>query len=227
MATAELGSTPTPFMKRLSPADAEALERLGTTRKFGVRQALGHEGQVPDRVFVVRSGWVKVCSTTADGKEVILAVRGPGDLVGEQSALDEHPRSASLVALAASVEVVVITATAFRAFLGEHPEAAHALLVTLSERLRQSDAGLVKHVALTTWSRVALCILEVAERFGEPDGEAVELRLLTQEEIAAWTGSSLESVGRALQMMRQLKWIQTGPRKIRVLELEALRRAGE
>jgi CRP/FNR family cyclic AMP-dependent transcriptional regulator len=226
MTTAELSHTPTPFMKRLSPADAEALVRLGTARRVPHRQALGYEGQVPDRVFVLRSGWVKVCSTTPDGRDVILAVREPDDLVGELSALDGRPRSASMVALG-PVEVVVISAARFRAFLDERPAAAVALLETLTDRLREADAGRVEHVELTTWGRLARRIVTAAERFGKPAGGAIEIGLFTQDDIAGWTGASLESVARALQMMRQLGWIQTGPRKIRVLDLEAIRRSGE
>lgn len=214
-------------MTTLSASDADALVRCGSVRVFASRQALGHEGQVADSVFILRSGCVKVCSTTADGKEVVLAVRGPRDLVGELSALDDRPRSASIIALE-HVEAVVVSARSFRAFLSKHPVVALSLLNMLSRRLREVDAQRTEYVALNTAGRVALRIVELAERFGEPEGDAIELKLpLTQEELAGWTSASLESVGRALQMMRRRGWIETRPRQIRILDLEALRRAAE
>ena len=226
MVTAESGRMHTPFLQMLSAQDADALLRLGTARAFGGKLALAHEHQVPDRVFLLRSGWVKVCSTTAEGKDVILALRGRDDLVGELSALDARPRSASIVTLV-PVEAAVLPAAGFREFLLGHPAAALALLETLSGRLRDADAGRKEQVELTTWSRLVLRIVEGAERFGEPDGDVVEFRLFTQQELADWTGASLESVGRALQMMRELGWIETARGTIRVLDLEALRRAAD
>jgi CRP/FNR family transcriptional regulator, cyclic AMP receptor protein len=215
------------FLATLTAADAEALLRRGTLRRFARGQALLHQGQIPDRVLLLRSGRVKVYSTTASGKDVVLAVRGPGELVGELSALDQEPRSASIVALD-PVEAAVLSPADFRGFLTEHPAAALALLEMLSRRLRDADAKRIEYVAFNTLGRVALRIVEMAERFGEPKGDAIDLELpLSQEELAGWTGSSLESVGRALQVMRGLGWLETRRRQIRVLNLEAIRRAAE
>lgn len=211
----------------LSGTDEEAFAKRGTVRRFDARQALLHEGQVPDRVLLLLSGHVKVYSTTATGKEVVLAIRGPGELVGELSALDEEPRSASIVALE-RVEAVAVSSREFRAFLAERPEVALALLSVLSRRLRDADSKRIEYVAFQTTGRVAARIVELAERFGEAEGDAIGLELpLTQEDLAGWTGSSLESVGRALGTMRNLGWIKTQRRHILVLDLEGIRSAAE
>jgi CRP/FNR family transcriptional regulator, cyclic AMP receptor protein len=215
------------FLASLTAADADSLQRRGMIRRFARGQALLHQGQIPDRVLLLRSGRVKVYSTTASGKDVVLAVRGPGELVGELSALDEEPRSASIVAVE-PVEAVVLSLADFRGFLIEHPAAALALLGMLSRRLRDADAKRIEYVAFNTMGRVALRIVEMTERFGEANGDAIDLELpLSQEELAGWTGSSLESVGRALQTMRGLGWLETRRRQIRVLNLEAIRRAAD
>jgi CRP-like cAMP-binding protein len=225
--TTTVEPAPGQFLATLTAVDADALQRHGTIRRFARGQALLHQGQVPDRVMLLRAGRVKVYSTTAGGKDVVLAVRGPGELVGELSALDEEPRSASIVALD-PVEVVVLSPQDFRGFLVEHPTAALALLGMLSRRLRDADAKRIEYVAFNTMGRVALRIVEMAERFGEAKGDAIDLELpLSQEDLAGWTGSSLESVGRALQTMRGLGWLETRRRQIRVLNLEAIRRAAE
>jgi CRP-like cAMP-binding protein len=213
------------FLAGLAPPETTALLGRGAVRTFGRGQALMHEGQVPDRVLVLREGTVKVFSTTSNGKEVLLALRGRGDLVGELAALAGAPRSASVIALE-PVTAVVVTHEAFRAFLVEHPPAAHVLLRSLAARLRDADVKRAEFAALSTLERVASRLLELADRFGTADGEAVHIGLpLTQEELAGWTGASLESVGRALQTMRSLHWIETGRRAIRILDVDALRRA--
>ena len=215
------------FLAALTPADADSLVRRGTIRTFSRGQALMHEGQIPDRVLVVRSGRVKVYSTTPTGKEVVLAVRGPGELVGELSALDQEPRSASIVALD-RVEAVVLSSTEFRRFLLENPRVALWLLGMLSRRLRDADAKRVEYSTLPTLGRVAKRIVEIAEQWGETKGDVIEVDLpISQEDLAGWTGSSLESVGRALQTMRGFGWITTQRREIRVLDLEAIRRAAD
>ena len=107
-----------------------------------------------------------------------------------------------------------------------HPAPALAVMGTLSRRLRDADAKRVEFAPLGTLARVAGRLLELVERFGVTDDETTLIALpLSQEELAGWTGASIESVGRALQTMRTLEWIQTRRREIRILDVEALRRA--
>src|SRR5919201_2595897 len=90
---------PSPLPEMLSAEDLAALTARGIPRSFPRGQALFHVGQMPDRVLLLRKGRVKVETSTSAGRSVVLAVRGPGELVGELAALDELPRSASIVAL--------------------------------------------------------------------------------------------------------------------------------
>jgi CRP/FNR family transcriptional regulator, cyclic AMP receptor protein len=211
------------FLGALDAEDAAALREAGVVRKYARGHALMYEGQVPDRVLVLRAGRVKVTRTTPGGREVVLAFRGPGELVGEQSALDDEPRGANVVAVE-PIEVLIVAAARFRALLLERPRVTMALLRMLSRRLRDADAKRTEFTALTTIERVAVRLLELAQRFGErePDGSVRIALPLSQEELAGATGASLESVGRALQTLRAVKCIETRRREIRVLDVEAL-----
>jgi CRP/FNR family cyclic AMP-dependent transcriptional regulator len=217
------------FWSALDAAAARDLTARGTPQSFARGRALFYEGQMPDRVMVLRAGRVKVAVTTPAGREVVLAFRGPGELVGEQSALDGEPRSASIVAVD-PVQALVLTHHAFRAFLADHPVAALALLRLLSLRLREADAKRIEFSTFTTIGRIAARLLELGDRYGDEQDGALRIALpLTQEELAGATGSSLESVGRALQTMRSLKCVETRRREIWILDrqaLEALRTAG-
>jgi CRP-like cAMP-binding protein len=209
----------------LEADDLAALVARGTPRSFPKGQALAHVGQVPDRVLLLRAGRVKIETNTSAGRSVVLAVRGPGELVGELAALDEQPRSASIVALE-PVDAVAVPLRDFRSFLLERPTAALSLLVELSRRLRDADAKRIEYAGWGTLERVAARLMEMCERFGEESDGVVEIDLpLSQEELAGWTGASVESVGRALQTMRSLGWIETSRRRIRVLDPDALRRS--
>src|SRR5262249_53589977 len=61
--------------------------------------ALFHERQLSDRVMVLLEGRVKIASVSEDGREAVLAFRGPGEVLGELSAIDGQPRSASVIAV--------------------------------------------------------------------------------------------------------------------------------
>ena len=216
------------FWSALGETAAAELAGIATMRTFARGQALFHEGQLADRVLILRAGRVKVTATTSNGREVVLAFRGPGELLGDQAALDGLPRSATISAVE-RVQALSLSVEAFRSFLAAHPSVSLTLLGMLSRRLRDADAKRIEFSAFTTIERVAARLLELSERFGQQEGGSIRIELpLSQEELAGATGASIESVGRALQTMRSLKCIETRRREIRVLDrdaLEALRRA--
>jgi CRP-like cAMP-binding protein len=211
------------WFAQLPAPERAALHARGTPRQFRAGVALFHEGDPSDWVLLVERGRVKVAAVTADGKDVVLALRGPGDLVGELAALDGLPRSATATALDA-VDARVVHADAFRGFLVEHPHAALLLLRTVCHRLRDSDRRRVEFVALDAAGRVARMLVELADKFGTPgvDG-SVHIDLpITQDDLAGWTGSSREAIAKALSALRSRGLVATSRRSITVLDLKGL-----
>jgi CRP/FNR family transcriptional regulator, cyclic AMP receptor protein len=212
------------FLSALTPAEDSALRAEGVNRVFERGTAIFHEQGVADRVVVVLSGCVKLSCLSAEGKEVILAIRGPGDLLGELSAVDGRPRSATATALD-RVEAMGVSAAQFVRYLEQHPRVALVVLRMLGARLREADLMRIELSAHDSMSRVAARIVELCERFGDEVEAGVQIDLpISQEELAGWTGCSRDSVVKALQSMRGLGWLQTGRRSITVLALEDLRR---
>jgi CRP-like cAMP-binding protein len=212
------------FIAALDPEQAAALRERGITRRFRKGQALFHQGGSSDRVVVVLSGRVKVSTLTDGGREIVLAFRGPGDLLGELAAIDGQPRSATVEAIE-PVEALAIPAADFRSYLIAHPEVSLLLLQMLSRRLRDADRKRVEYAAHDTVGRVAARLVELAERYGKPVKQGLEIGLpLSQEELAGWTGASREAVSKALQTLRKVNWVLTERRRITVVDLEALRR---
>jgi CRP-like cAMP-binding protein len=212
------------FIGALAPESADALRSRGIPRQFSRGTALFHERQAGDRVMVLLSGTVKLISVSEEGREVVLGLRGPGDLLGELGALDGQPRSASAIALD-EVEALVLPAADFKTFLEAHPRAALAILEMLATRLRDADRKRVEFAAQDSLSRVAARIVELSDRFGVEHDEVIQIELpISQEELAGWTGCSRDSVVKALQTMRGLGWLETERRRITVRDLDALRR---
>jgi len=99
------------------------------------------------------------------------------------------------------------------------------LVRMLNRRLRDADRKRIEFLAQDTVGRVCSRLVELAERFGESGGEGVHIDLvISQEELAGWTGSSREAAIRALRSLRELGWIATSRRSITVLDLAELRR---
>ncbi len=212
------------FLGSLTPEQASSLRSRAVPRRFRKGQALFHEGGSSDRVIALLEGRAKVSTTTDEGREIVLAFRGPGDLLGELSAIDGQPRSASVEAIE-PVEALAIAPADFRSFLTEHPEIGLMLLETLSRRLRDADRKRVEYGAHDTVGRVAARLLELAERYGEPDSRGIRIALpISQEELAGWTGASREAVSKALKTLREAGWVLTERRRITVRDPEALRR---
>src|SRR5207342_283186 len=123
---------------------------------------------------------------------------------------------------------LVVPIAAFADYLRSHGDAAIALLQLVTARLRDADRKRVESAAYDIPGRVARRLLELAERFGEPDGQGVRIGVaLSQDELAGWVGASREAVAKALRVLRDRGFVTTGRRTMTVLDLEGLRkRAG-
>jgi CRP/FNR family cyclic AMP-dependent transcriptional regulator len=212
------------FAGLLGAEDRDELERIGRRREADRGDVLLARGDSADHVLVILSGRVKVVVPTPTGSEAVLTFRGPGSLLGDQALVDNSPRSATVVAVE-PVELLAVATSAFRGYLGSRPGVALAMLASLSAKLRESDRRLTEFVAADTLGRISARLVELCETQGDADADGpIRITLpITQEELAGWTGSSLESTAKALRSLRSLGWIATGRRAIEVHDLAALR----
>jgi CRP/FNR family cyclic AMP-dependent transcriptional regulator len=211
------------FLGLLGEEERRELEALGRRGTADRAEKLIARGDAADRVVVLVSGRVKVSVPTPAG-DTVLTFRGPGALLGEQALIDDLPRSADVIAVE-PVELLVVAASAFKGFLHRRPNVALAMLAVLSSRLRASDRRLAEFAAADTLGRVSARLVELCDTHGEVGAEgSVRVTLpITQDELAGWTGSSLESTAKALRSLRSLGWISTKRRAIEVHDLTALR----
>jgi CRP/FNR family transcriptional regulator, cyclic AMP receptor protein len=214
---------PGAFLSELEPAERAELESLGSVRRYPRGDVLFHEGDDAGAVVVLLGGHVKA-AMASDGREVILAFPGEGELLGELSAVDGRPRSGTVRAVD-DVEALVVPGSAFRAFLERRPRVALVLLRAVTARLRESDRQRVDYAVNDVVVRVAGRLVELCDRFGaETDGHVDTGLGITQDELASWAGASREAVAKAMAILRTLGWVRTERRRIVVLDLPALRR---
>jgi CRP/FNR family transcriptional regulator, cyclic AMP receptor protein len=212
------------FGAELTKQEWDGLARHGRRRRLPASAPLFVEGTRSDTVAVVISGRVKVFSCVANGAEVILAIRGPGALLGELAAIDEQPCSASVASLE-PVEVLTMGWREFTAFLQAHPRTVWLLMRILTDRLRDSDRKRLEFAVYDSMTRVARHLVELADRFGEPVESGIVVTLpLSQNELASLVGLSREAVSKVLRTYRAYGYIQTRRRTFTVTNIEGLRR---
>ena len=192
------------FLQVLRPEDRIALTNAGRPRSYRRGATIIMQGERTDTVFVLTSGWVKITHDTPSGREIVLSVLGPGDVLGDWEAIDPAigPRLAGNVALE-PVECRVLGADEFTDFLRERPGAALALLRITIHRLAAADRRRVEAGSLDVVHRLARFLLELAEQYGRGGQRGIDIDLpLTQDELASVIAASRESVVRALTTLR-------------------------
>ena len=203
------------------------LRKKGTYRRFPRGRTLFSEGDSSDWAAYIERGRVKLSTLTRDGRESVMGVVGDGELLGELSAIDGEPRSATAIAIE-TVETVIVAGAAFIEFLEENPRAAVGILRQVSNRLRVVDRRRAEFGSLDTVSRLARLLVELAEEYGEHSEDGVRINIaLSQEDIAGWTGASREAVVKALRDLRERGVITTGRREIRVVDMPGLLRRAQ
>lgn len=225
-----VGDTPAAgaFLDRLGPADKAALLSAGHPRHYRAGDTIFVAGDPGGFVVLITEGRAKVTAMSPSGTETVLSLRGPGDLIGELTAIDDEatPRVATVVALD-PVVCRVVRAGDFRSILAGHPTIAIELLRMVAARLRSSDRRLVEFGAYDTTRRVARLLADIAEAEGRPNGTGLVLPGgLTQDDLGGLVGASRESVARAFAALRSLGFVSTGRRQVVVLDLAGLRDFG-
>ncbi|WP_019633878.1 Crp/Fnr family transcriptional regulator [Actinomadura atramentaria] len=223
-----------PFWTALDEPRRAALRAAGRSRPYPARAPLCVQGDASDHVVVVESGWAKVTSATADGRDVVLAVRGPGDLVCESAVLGSRERSATVTALG-PLRGLVVPAGRFTAFLDANPALWRLVSGTVVGRLDAADRRVRAQASARGPQRLALLLAELAAlseasepsaagpRARPPGGAVTIAPPLSQEELGSWMDASRETVARALNELRRRGLVETGWRRITVLDPGRLR----
>jgi CRP/FNR family transcriptional regulator, cyclic AMP receptor protein len=200
-----------PVLPRLRPEDLKALAAQGVVRSFRSRTVLISEGDASDSFYIILSGRVKVFVSDAHGKEIVLATEGPGDYFGEM-ALDDQPRSASVITLESS-RIAIIPRAKLLDFIATHPGFAVDLVHKLIRRIRVLTESVRCLALMDVHSRVARLLVDLAGASG--NSHIVER--LTQQDIASRVGASREMISRVMKDLIANGYIAVDKKQITIL----------
>jgi CRP/FNR family cyclic AMP-dependent transcriptional regulator len=187
------------LLAALPPELSQSLFAKARPLSLKADQTLFVAGDEGDGCYRVEEGLLKASIAAPAGGERILAVLGPGAVVGELSMIDGGPRSASVTALRDS-KLSFVGRTAFEAFGQSRPDLYRHVATLLARRLRDTDDALVATNFLSVKGRVARALLSLADAFGRDldQGRILIRQKVSQSDLAAMAGIARENVSRVL-----------------------------
>ena len=184
----------------LPSALSASLFREARVVRLAPQQMLFVAGDPGDGCYQVEEGLLKVVALSPSGGDRILAILGPGELVGELSMIDGLPRSASVTTLRES-KLSFVSRSVFNAVTHKQPEIYRHITALLARRLRDVDDALTATSFLPLKARTARALLGLSDAFGKDVGSGRILirQKFSQGDLAAMAGVARENCSRILQ----------------------------
>jgi len=191
-------------------------------RSYRRGETIFHQDDPAAAMHIIKTGQVKITTTSAEGEEIILAIMADGDFFGELSLLDEGPRSADAIAMDAT-QTLTLQHGDFLDIMSRHPEMVKNVMVCLANRLRHADHRMQDAIFLDLPARLAKRLLQLANKRGIKTANGVEIDLhLTQQDLAAAVGVTREAVNKQLGMLQNMGLVSIEGRRITIVSPDEL-----
>ena len=205
--------TDTTFFDDFSRHWLERSEKYAKQRKLPKGALLFSQGDEADGLFIIKSGRAKVFISDENGKEMMIAVLGPGEVVGEIASLDGEVRTASVVAMEPST-VLRIAQGDFKGFLKENHELAFEIIQVLTRRIRSYATSVGNLAFKNVYERIVVMLEQNSTE--QDDGTRVVDGPFTHQDIADMVGSSREMVSRVFSELTKGEYISVDHRIVTI-----------
>jgi CRP/FNR family cyclic AMP-dependent transcriptional regulator len=214
----------TRFWWLLCDSERDVIMAAAKSRIFEDGSVLCVEGEPSTHVFILLSGWTKIVFITGTGREILQALCGEGDVVGEIAGQVTGYRTATVRALG-TVHTLIVEAEQFEELLDAYPGASRAYRRAVAEQQREAHELQRNQTLFSGSQRLACLLLDLAERNSHTSHSVpATFFSLSQEELASLVGASRSTVTRALSNWRSRRIIQTRQGSITILDQAGLRR---
>ena len=213
--------TTDPVLESMSPYEAQLFKAQLKLKRVKKGRELFMEGSYPREVYIVKRGRVKLYQHNSDGSETIIYIYSAGEMFGYRPLLcgEKHPASAMTME---DCGIYVVSSKQFLGFL----KAGNSLSTILLRNLSHEFTVLVNRIGAfdqkTVKERLALSLFILREKYRKP-GERGQVEIsLSRADLAAYVGTSVETLARILTRFRQDGMIRTVARKIVIVNERAL-----
>jgi len=187
----------------LTPADLDAVLARAVLRRFTRGDLIMRRGDPAPGMSVILQGCVRIGVTSTEGQEILLAVLGPGDVVGEMALLDGGERSTDVIAVEDGV-MLLIQRSEFLSLMERNARLCLGLMHVLCVRLRSANRSVEELATLRLSTRLGRLLLRLAESYGKltDRGLRIDLRL-SQKDLANLAGASRGKINHCLRLWEQ------------------------
>src|ERR1051326_7238032 len=210
------------LFRRLTDGEREALFTRARMQRYAANESIFLMGAPGDSMVAVLSGTIRISVPSPDGKEIVLAILGPGEICGEIALLDGKERTADANAVT-ECSVVVLERRDVLAFLAKYPDAWAKLVNVLCGRMRTVDHQMAEFAMASLPARLAKTLLRLAiSENHATDGRAIECIHLTQRELGNVIGATRESVNKHLRAWQRNGWVRIADRLVVITDRAGL-----
>jgi CRP/FNR family transcriptional regulator len=209
-----------PFFDGLTKTELAKIEPYFYEYKFKRNQYLFWEGDPANKLYVIKSGRVRLLKTSASGREMVLEVMVPGQICGGTSLFGDNHRNG-----AQAVEATVAYGMSLENYdeiLKKFPKVARGIIKYLGAKLMDAHDVIISLVSSKVESRIASVIVRLCENHGTEtkDGILINIRL-TRQDIADIVGSTAETTIRTISKFQKQGLISTVSGRLLVRKLDA------
>ena len=211
-----------PIFSNLTETDLKIIDSISIVRSYDKGRIIFMEGEPGEAFFYVKSGRVKISKLSADGREHILHILGPGHLFAEVTLFSGLPYPATAEVMETSEIGIIRNFDLEKAIMG-NPELALQLIKYLNNRLMEAQ-NKVRNLALyDTYARTAQAVIKLSEEHGKIVPRGVELDLnISRQELANIVGTTRETCIRALMAFKKEKAIDIDKNTITIIDKDKL-----
>src|SRR5436190_1402506 len=195
------------FCNMAAPA-VKALDTIKFMAVYPKGSVLFVEGEQPRGVFIICSGRIKLTTSSAEGKTLIVKIAEAGEVLGASAGILGKPYEVSAETLEPA-QINFIRREDFLAFLNSHPEACLHTAQQLSEKYYSAQREIrTLGLSQSTSEKLARLFLDWCDQSGDETAKGMRLTvLLTHEEIAQMIGTTRETVTRLMSDFKRRKII--------------------
>lgn len=204
-----------------TPEHVAALVNVKQCNVYKKGQVIFQEGSHPYGIHCINTGKVKLSHSGDEGRDQIIRLVKPGDLIGYKALISNEPYTATATVLEDSA-VCFIPRDIFLQLLQKDTTLSLRMMQILTNELRRAETKITHLAQKPVRERLAETLLTLKETYGlEEDGETINV-VLSREEIANLVGTATESAIRLLSEFKKEKVIDLPGKKIRILRLPQL-----
>jgi CRP-like cAMP-binding protein len=209
-------------LKALGKEELIKMANCKTSYTIKKGESIFEEGEMTNGIYCIKDGVCKLSKLSSNGKDQIVKLVKPGELLGQRSMISEEPANLSAVALE-DMEVCFIPKTEIMQFFTQNNNFSMNVMKTICGDLKDADQNMVTMAQKSVKERLAETLLYLEDTFGTDIDGSLRLQL-SREELAGMIGTATESCIRLLSELNKNGLIELVGKKIKIIDKSKLQR---